>query len=290
MASKLKDGWFTEYGPLWPGQAMSIEIEKTIMEERSELQEIVVYKSKTYGNVLVLDGVIQLTDRDWPAYQEMITHIGMLAHPNPERVLIIGGGDGGVIGEVLKHKSIKQIVLVEIDKLVIEVCKKYFPQFVGWDDPKVTVLIADGAKYLAENQSQFDVIIVDSSDPVGPAETLFTKSFYDSLKGGLRPGGIIVQQAENVWLHLDIIKKLVDNSKGIFKSVDYCYTTIPTYPGGQIGFLLSSNEEGKNFREPLRKIHDAFVQNASLEYYTEAIHRAAFVLPRFAAQHLKLEK
>jgi len=289
MADRLKDGWFTEVGTLWPGQAMSLQIDQVLYQDRSSFQEVIVYKSKTYGTVLVLDGVIQITDRDWHAYQEMIAHPALLVHPNPENVLIVGGGDGAVIGEVLKHRSIKKLVLVEIDKMVVDVSKKFFPQFNHWDDPRLTVLFDDGAKYIEENKDSFDLIIVDSSDPVGPAETLYTNKFYQSIKTALRTGGMFVQQAENVWLHLEIIQKLLSFAKGIFETVDYNYTTIPTYPGGQIGFLLCANKKDVDFRHPTRKVADALVPGAAMKYYTEHIHHASFVLPAFAETALKVE-
>ena len=161
---------------------------------------MIVYKSKSYGTVLVLDGVIQITDRDWHAYQEMISHPALLVHPNPENVLIVGGGDGAVIGEVLKHKCLKKLVLVEIDKMVVDVSKQFFPQFNHWNDPRVTVLFDDGAKYLADNKNAFDLIIVDSSDPVGPAETLYTNTFYQNIRSALKEGGIFVQQVIHLLL------------------------------------------------------------------------------------------
>jgi len=267
---------------------MSLKVDKVLWDEKSKFQHVVVYETSSYGTVLVLDGCIQITDRDWTAYQEMITHVAMMAHPNPEKVLIIGGGDGGVIGEVLKHRCVKKLVLCEIDGMVVDVCKRFFPQFKGWDDPRVSVLIDDGAAYVANNKNAFDVIIVDSSDPVGPAETLWTPAFYQSLKDALTPGGIVVQQSGNVWLHLDLISKLIEHSKQRFQSVDYCYTCVPTYPSGQIGFLFSS-PAAADFRTPSRKLSDSLVPGATTAYYTEHIHHAAFVLPAFAAQKLDLK-
>jgi len=288
MASLIKDGWFTEFGTLWPGQGMSLQIDEVLFEGKSNFQNVVIYKSKTFGKVLVLDGVIQLTERDWPAYQEMVTHIPLLSHPHPEKVLVIGGGDGGVIGEVLKHSSVKEVTLCEIDEMVVDSCKKYFTQF-KWDDPRLKVVFADGAKFLLEHTKTFDVIIVDSSDPVGPAETLYTHKFYESLQNALRPGGVITQQAENVWLHLDIIEKLVKSAKSLFPKVDYAYCTIPTYPGGQIGFIFQTNDTNINFRKPLRTTESAFIKGSSpLQYYNSAIHEASFVLPEFATKRLQL--
>jgi len=289
MTSLLKDGWFTEFGSLWPGQAMSLQIEEVLFEGKSHFQNVVIYKSKSFGKVLVLDGVIQLTERDWSAYQEMVTHIPLLSHPNPEKILVIGGGDGGVIGEALKHTAVKEVTLCEIDEMVVTTCKKFFTQF-KWDDPRLKVVFADGAKFLEEHTNSFDIIIVDSSDPVGPAETLYTNKFYESLHKALLPGGVITQQAENVWLHLDIIERLVKSAKALFPKVDYAYCTIPTYPGGQIGFLFESNDAHRDFHKPLRTTEQAFAKGtAPLQYYNSAIHAASFVLPEFAAKRLQLK-
>jgi len=291
MAKHLKDGWFSEYGTLWPGQAFSLEVEKVLHEIKSEFQEIIVYKSKTYGTVLVLDGVIQLTERDWFAYQEIITHVAMLTHPNPKKVCIIGGGDGAVINECVKHSSVEEVVLCEIDQMVCEVSKSYFPQFTAWNDPKVKFQFQDGAKFLQSKPGEFDIIIVDSSDPVGPAESLFTTTFLQTMKNALSPGGIIVQQAENIWLHLEIIKNMVSDARQFFSSVDYFYTTIPTYPGGQIGFLISSNSAENNFRNVKRKVKESFREGTKpLQYYNEEIHSASFILPSFANEILRTTK
>lgn len=247
-----------------------------------------MYQSTVYGKVLVLDGVIQITDRDWMGYQEMITHLGALAHPSPRRVLIIGGGDGGVINEVLKHRSVEKVILCEIDRLVTEVCKEYFKQFeAGWKDPRLECRFEDGAKFLEAHPGEFDLIIVDSSDPVGPAESLYTQSFYQHLREALAPEGILVQQAENIWLHLDYISKVLEYCSGIFPSVDYAYTTIPTYPGGQIGFLLCSRAPSVDFRRPRRTPAEAFVPGATLQYYTPENHHASFILPAFARDRLR---
>jgi len=277
----IQKGWFSELGSMWPGQAMSLEIEEVLFEGKSEYQDIKVFKSKTFGTVLVLDGVIQVTERDEFAYQEMLAHLPLFSHPNPERVLVIGGGDGGVLREVAKHKSVKQITICELDKLVIDVSKKYLPSLAkGFDDPRVTVFLGDGCAYLQERKGEFDVIIVDSSDPVGPAETLFQQPFYQYLHDGLREGGIVCTQAECMWLHLDLIQNLLRFSKQIFKNAEYAYTCIPTYPCGQIGFLLAS--KGDSCTKPKRTPDE----NTSLRYYNSGIHSAAFTLPEFARKHL----
>lgn len=274
------DGWFHERGELWAGQAMSLKVKKILDHHRSDFQDILVFESESHGNVLVLDGVIQVTERDECSYQEMITHIPLFAHPNPKRVLVIGGGDGGVIREVAKHPGVEEIVECEIDEGVILVSKKYLPTLAqGYDDPRVSVKIMDGAKFMDENQDSFDVIITDSSDPIGPASVLFETPFYDAMYKSLREGGIVCTQGECMWLHLNLIKPLVDSISKTYSSVEYAYTTIPTYPSGQIGFIVATKGR-TTCKVPERTASDEIL--AELKYYTPELHSASFVLPAFA--------
>jgi spermidine synthase len=282
-AELIKDGWFMEKGELWKGQAMSLQVEEVLYSGTSDFQDVLVFRSTTYGNVLVLDGVIQVTERDEFSYQEMLSHLPMHAHPEPKNVLVIGGGDGGVLREVLKHPSVEKVDICEIDGEVIRVSKLLLPTLaVGYKDPRVTVFVMDGAKYMAEHAGEYDVIITDSSDPIGPAEVLFKPPFYEAMSRCLRPGGIVASQGECMWLHADLIAPMVRACRNIFAAVDYAYTTIPTYPSGQIGFLLCSNvsSDKRNMRVPATK-PTPDVQ-ASLKYYNSQIHEAAFVLPEFA--------
>ena len=274
------DGWFHERGELWPGQAMSLKVKKVVDHHRSDFQDILVFESESHGMVLVLDGVIQVTERDEFSYQEMIAHIPLYAHPNPKKVLVIGGGDGGVLREVAKHPGVEEIVECEIDEGVINVSKKYLPSLAkGYDDPRVTVKVMDGAKFMEENQSAFDVIITDSSDPIGPASVLFETPFYNAMYKSLRPGGIVCTQGECMWLHIDLIKPLVDSISKTFQSVEYAYTTIPTYPSGQIGFIVATKDRG-SCKKPERTPSDEAQKD--LKYYTPELHEASFVLPAFA--------
>lgn len=189
------DGWFHERGTLWPGQAMSLKVNKVLDHHRSKYQDVLVFESANHGTVLALDGVIQVTERDEFSYQEMIAHIPLYAHPNPKRVLVIGGGDGGVLREIARHQGVEEIVICELDSDVIEVSKKYLPSLAkGYDDPRVTVHVMDGAKFMDENPGSFDVIITDSSDPVGPANVLFETPFYKAMHSALREGGIVCTQ------------------------------------------------------------------------------------------------
>jgi spermidine synthase / saccharopine dehydrogenase (NADP+, L-glutamate-forming) len=215
------------------------------------------------------------------SYQEMIAHLPLASHPNPKRVLVIGGGDGGVVREVLKHDTVEEVVLCDIDEAVVRVSKQYLPHMSSLlSSPKVMVYIGDGFKFLADNQSTYDVIITDSSDPVGPAESLFQKPYFQLLHDALTPGGHISTQGECLWLHLPLISELRNTTKSLFPVAEYAFTTIPTYPSGQIGFAICSKEPGRNMREPLRKV-------TGTRYYNEEVHRAAFVLPEFGRAQLE---
>jgi spermidine synthase len=210
----------------------------------------------------------------------MIAHIPLFAHPDPKRVLVIGGGDGGVLREIARHKCVEEITLCEIDGDVIDVSKKYLPSLAkGYDDPRVTVKIMDGAKFMGENKASFDVIITDSSDPVGPASVLFETPFYNAMYACLREGGIVCTQGECIWLHLDLVAPLVTSIKQSYSSVEYAYTSIPSYPSGQIGFIVATKGRG-GCKEPSRSPDDEM--QAALRYYTPEIHKASFVLPAFA--------
>ncbi|KAJ3036971.1 hypothetical protein HDV00_002163 [Rhizophlyctis rosea] len=267
---------------------MSLKVEKILHVANSLFQDVLVFKSTDYGNVLVLDGVIQATERDEFAYQEMIAHLPLNAHPDPKKVLVIGGGDGGVLREVVKHSTVESVTLVEIDEMVVQVSKQYLPAMAaGFSHPKVNIHIGDGFAYLKEHTDSYDVIITDSSDPVGPAESLFGETFYDLMRRSLRPGGIICTQGECQWLHLDLIATVLSNSRKIYPVVAYAWSAVPTYPCGQIGYILCCNEEGRDLTKPVRRFSKEF-EKEGLRYYSAEVHEAAFVLPGFAKRKLEL--
>ncbi|CAH1773261.1 unnamed protein product [Owenia fusiformis] len=284
----IQNGWFSEINELWPGQAMSLAVEKVLHHEKSKYQDILLFESKSYGRVLVLDGVIQTTDRDEHSYQEMITFLPLNSHPNPQKVLLIGGGDGGVVREIVKHPAVQSVVQCEIDEKVIEVSKKYLPNLAeGYKSDKLTQHIGDGFEFMRKHKGEFDVIITDSSDPVGPAESLFQRSYYDLMKSALKPGGIVCTQGECLWLHLKLIKEMQDFCRELYPVVSYGFTTIPTYPSGQIGFMLCSLNPDTSFKEPVYKFSEADVEKMGLKYYNTDVHRAAFILPQFASKVLR---
>ncbi|KAH9174616.1 saccharopine dehydrogenase [Lactarius sanguifluus] len=280
----IKDGWFREISSQWPGQAMTLKVNKILHVERSLYQDVLVFESETYGNVLVLDSVIQCTERDEFSYQEMIAHIPLASHPNPKKVLVIGGGDGGVVREVLKHETVEHVVLCDIDEAVVRVSKQYLPHMSALlESPKVKVFIGDGFKFLADNTSSYDVIITDSSDPVGPAASLFEKPYFQLLHDALTPGGNISTQAECLWLHLQLIGELRRTTLEVFETADYAFTTIPTYPSGQIGFLVCSTAQSRDLKTALRTVPNT-------RYYNSNVHKAAFVLPEFGRALIEEQK
>jgi spermidine synthase len=181
----------------------------------------------------VLDGIVQLTDKDECAYQEMITHLPLCSIPSPKKVLVIGGGDGGVLREISRHGSVESIDICEIDQLVIDVCKDFFPQLsVGFEDPRVQLHVGDAVEFLRNApEGTYDAIIVDSSDPIGPAQELVEKPFFDTIARALRPGGVLCNQAESMWLHTHLIQDMLSICRETFKgSVHYAWTSVPTYP------------------------------------------------------------
>ena len=240
-SSNIEGGWFSESEVLWPGQKFSLQVAKSADDElkvlfdgKSAFQSVLVFESTTYGRVLVLDGVIQLTERDEHAYQEMIAHIPLFSHPNPRTVLIVGGGDGGVLREVCRHDSVEIVDMCEIDAEVVRVAKEFFSESTAtsFGDPRLNLVHDDAAEFIKrEGHRMYDVIIVDSSDPVGPAESLFKPEFYLAMSTALSKGGVICTQGECMWLHLPLICDVITSCCDLFPTVEYAFTTIPSCKG-----------------------------------------------------------
>ena len=282
--NKIEKGWFSEICPMWEGVALSLQVDEVLYSNKSQFQQIDLYQTRSHGRMLVLDGIIQLTERDEFGYQEMMAHVPLFAHPNPETVLVIGGGDGGVLREVGKHSPVKQIDFCEIDPEVIAVSKKFLPGMAcGFDDPRVNIHIRDGNAFVRECHQVYDVIIVDSSDPVGPGEALFERPFYENLKQALRPGGVVATQGESFFLHQECVENLIRITRELFPVRGYANILVPTYPGGHIGVCLGSL--GTELVKPAREI-PATVQDR-LKYYSRQVHEAAFVLPHFARKMME---
>uniref|UniRef100_T1GJI1 PABS domain-containing protein n=1 Tax=Megaselia scalaris TaxID=36166 RepID=T1GJI1_MEGSC len=283
----IRNGWFSELqDTLWPGQSFSLKVKKVIHEEKSNSKTSKFWK-QTFGMCLVLDGIIQCTLRDEFSYQEMISFLPLCCHPNPEKVLIVGGGDGGVAREVVKHPLVKEVHQVEIDDRVVELSKQYLPSMAcGFKDPKVKLTIGDGFDYMKNHKNEFDVIITDSSDPVGPAISLFQESYYELMKNALRPGGIVCSQGGTYWTDLEHIKKTIEGCKNHFAQASYALTSVPSYPCGHIGFVIGSLDGKANLKEPAVTFTKEQIDKLNLRYYSSDVHRSAFAVPRYVEKFL----
>lgn len=285
---KTKDIWFTERNDTI---ALSLKHDGKLYEAQSEFQKVEVYKTQAYGNMLTLDGMVMCTEKDEYVYHEMITHVPMLSHPGIKRALVIGGGDGGTVRELLKHQQIEEVVMVEIDDKVIEASKLHLPSISSaFDHPKLKLIIDDGIAYVekAANES-FDLVIVDSTDPVGPGEGLFTAAFYNQVHRVLTQDGVMITQSESPRFNSKVFREIFDCYKSIFGETQvHCYLAyIPTYPTGMWSFSFSS----KGNIHPLKDLDqdriEQFTSNNDLNYYTADIHQAAFALPAFVRKMLK---
>ncbi|CAL1534358.1 unnamed protein product [Lymnaea stagnalis] len=286
--SVIDKDWFREVNLDWAGFSLNLQIEEVLYEGKSQYQDILVFKSKSFGNVLVLNGIIQCTERDEFTYQEMITHLPMTLHPNPQKVLVIGGGDGGVVREALKYESVNKVVLCEIDQLVLDVCRKHLPDMSrGLDDPRVTIQIGDGVDYVRDHPGEFDIIITDAPDPEGVAEALFKKNYYRELKGALKKDGIASCQGLTTFTDMPYIKGMVEQCKDVFPRVGYATGNTPTYTHGIMGYLLASSIPDIDFTKPVRRFSDDDLKRMNLKYYNSDIHAASFVLPNYARDVLK---
>ena len=265
---------FVEKAPFVPVES-GYEIEKILYRGKSRFQEIVVVESPDFGRMLLLDGVVQITEADEFFYHEMLTHPVLHAHPDPKKVIVIGGGDGGVVREVLKHKGVQKVYFIEIDKKVIEVSRKFFPTVAcGIDDPRVEVRPMDGAEFVKQApRGEIDAIIVDSTDIIGFARSLYTKDFFASVRNCLRENGFFVTHSESLIYHRDTVRKVQEILKNSFPVVDLYTATIATYPGNWWTFAIGSVMLDP--REARRKFE------IETRYYDDEIHAKSFVTPKF---------
>ncbi len=255
---------------------------KTLLNKKTPFQELTIVKSKTLGNILLLDGIVQTTEKDEYVYHEMITHIPLFTHPNPKKVLVVGGGDGGTIREVLKHPSVEKAVLCEIDEEVIKASKEFLPTIsCDLDNPKCEIFIGDGIKYVHEHKNEFDIIIVDSTDPFGAAEGLFGGSFYKEIYQALTDKGIFVAQTETPFYLPEVVKKVYDDARTIFPITKLFMAAIPTYPSGYWSFTIGSKKLDPATADLSNTI------DIETKYYTKALHKASFVLPKFVEDLIK---
>ncbi|GGD00921.1 polyamine aminopropyltransferase [Pontibacillus salipaludis] len=266
--------WYTEKQT--ENFGITAKINKTHHTEQTEFQDLAMLETEEWGNMLTLDDMVMTTERDEFVYHEMVAHVPLFTHPNPKHVLVVGGGDGGVIREVLKHPSVEKATLVEIDGKVIEYSKQYLPSIAGaLDDPRVEVKVDDGFMHIAKSEGAYDVIMVDSTEPVGPAVNLFTKGFYSGISNALKEDGIFVAQTDNPWFKADLIQQVMGDVREIFPITRLYTANIPTYPSGLWTFTI-----GSKTHDPLEVSEERF-HEIDTKYYTKELHKAAFVLPKF---------
>ena len=280
--------WFTE--TLHGSYGQGFEVRATLFHEKTEFQELAIYDTERLGRVLVLDGAIQTTEADEFYYHEMIAHPPILAHGEAGRVLIIGGGDGGALREVLRHPGVEQVTMVEIDPKVTELCRQYLPRLSAgaFDDPRVRVIFADGVRYVAETDERFDVMIVDSTDPIGPAVALFEDPFYRGCRRVLGARGILVRQAGVPFFQRDEYVTTYRKLAAAFRDVAFTMVSVPTYCGGAMALAWASDDAANRTRavDDLAARYKA--AGLATRYYTPWVQRASFALPAFMREALGL--
>ncbi len=237
----MSELWYTEKQTKNFG--ITLKVKQTLHTEQTEFQHLEMVETEEFGNMLFLDGMVMTSEKDEFVYHEMVAHVPLFTHPNPENVLVVGGGDGGVIREILKHPSVKKATLVDIDGKVIEYSKKFLPSIAGkLDDPRVDVRVDDGFMHIAKSENEYDVIMVDSTEPVGPAVNLFSKGFYAGISKALKEDGIFVAQTDNPWFTPELITNVQRDVKEIFPITRLYTANIPTYPSGLWTFTIGSKK------------------------------------------------
>ncbi len=275
----LNDNWFTEVCES-DGSAFSLKIKQKLHQEQSKYQKIEIYETEKFGNLMVIDGFVMLTQRDNFIYHEMITHPALFSHPKPEKVLIIGGGDCGTLQEVLKHQTVTSVQQIEIDERVTRLAEKYFPELCASNnDPRAELMFIDGIQWVKDAPDEsYDLIIIDSTDPIGPAEGLFSKPFYKECHRILKDNGILVQQSESPLFHMSILKDMHKAMKGA-NYIDTLTAFFPqcSYPSGwwSVTMACKDNVLGSY------RVEDAENKTFDTQYYNAAIHQAALAAPAF---------
>jgi spermidine synthase len=271
--------WFTEKHTSHSG--ITMEVREGLFHAQSPYQTIDILDTFEFGKVLLLDGLVMLTERDEFVYHEMLAHVPIMTHPHPKKVLIIGGGDGGTVREVLKHKSVESITLVEIDRMVVKTALDYLPQISsGLNDPKTEIVFDDGARYLKKVPSgSFDIILVDSTDPIGPARSLFSKGFFKECSRILTNEGIFASQTESPFYHLEFMKDVFKKVEKTFRCARFFFAPVITYPSGTWSFILG-------FKGPEHSPRLEELDSLDTKYYSRDIHSACFAMPRFLAEEL----
>jgi spermidine synthase len=277
----LSGEWFTE--TLHSGYGQSFEILETLVREKTAYQELTIFRTRALGRVLVLDGAVQTTEADEFYYHEMVAHLPLFSQQRPRRVLIIGGGDGGTLREVLKHPSVEHVTMVEIDERVVDLSRRYLPSLSdgAFDDPRGRLIIGDGTEFVARSADTYDVVIVDSTDPVGPSIPLFEEPFYRNCARLLDGTGVLIRQAGVPFFQKEEYRDTHSMLQNVFGQCAIALAAVPTYCGGHMALALGS-ENGAQLAYDQEGLNARYAQ-AGIEtrYYTPEIHGAALTLPGF---------
>ena len=283
MKNGIENGYYHEITP--SGFGIAIKAGKVLVSKQTPFQKLEIFETDSaLGRVLTLDDLMMTTEGDEYHYHEMIAHVPMMHHKNPKSVLVIGGGDGGTVREVLKHDTVERVVLCEIDGDVVEECKKYLPTIAcQLDNPKVEVLVEDAIEYIKDKENEFDIVLIDSTDPMGPGEGLFTDEFYTNVKRSLKKGGIVAAQSESPFVNKEEIKKMYTQLKRVFPIVSTYTSNIPTYPGGYWAWAFCSEDVKPLSYYDERRAADI---TKTCKIYNRDYHMARFALPNYLKELL----
>ena len=271
---RFQETLYSEWG-------QNFEQSQILFEAETGHQHLIIFDNPRLGRVMALDGVIQTTEADEFVYHEMMVHVPMNTHLNAKHILIIGGGDGGILREVLKHKSVESVTQVEIDRAVIDMCIEYFPNHSkgAFDDPRLNLVISDGAAFIANNEQSFDVIITDSTDPIGPGEVLFESGFYQGCADALAEYGILVTQNGVPFMQGDEVTSTYRRWRPFFRTRSFYLTPVPTYVGGAMAMGFASKSE---ITQPSHaQLEKRAKEICDIRYYSPEVHLGAFGLPTF---------
>ncbi len=263
---------------------LGYKMKKKLYDKRSPFQKIEVYRTESHGNMMLLDECFMLNEYEEFSYHEMIAHVPLYSHPKPEKVLVVGGGDGGTVRETLKHKTVREVDFVEIDRQVYEVSRKYFKKLTSWHgDRRVNFRFEDASAFVKKKKNYYDVIIIDSTDPVDIGEVLYTAAFYGDIKKALKKNGIVTAQTEDPYYSGDILKAVNKKMKKSFSPKNTALYTafVPTYPSGCWTFGIA----GRSFKPG--KIRNSRPLPGGLKYYSKKVHEASFCLPGFIGNLIK---
>ena len=278
MKNGIENGYYHEITPA--GFGIAIKAGDVLFSKQSDFQKVEIFETdSTLGRVLTLDDLMMTTEGDEFHYHEMIVHIPMMQHKNPESVLVIGGGDGGTVREVLKHKTVKKVVMCEIDGMVIDACKEFLPTLsCGLTDSRVEIKVEDAIEFIKDKKNEYDIILIDSTDPMGPGEGLFTDEFYTNVKNALKAGGIMVAQSEGPFVNKEEIRKMYIQLNRVFPIVSTYSSNMPTYPGGYWAWAFCSKDV-----EPLTYYADDRYEDIvkTCKIYNRDYHNARFASPNY---------